>query len=395
MIGLLAKLFIKNSNNPKDEKVRAAYGTLASVFGIFSNLLVSVMKLIVGFITNTISIIADGFNNLSDMLSSLVSLFGFKMSQKKADKEHPYGHQRMEYIASFVVSVVIVVVGIQLINDSISKIRNPEETTDKFILNAVILGIAILIKLYQAIVYYRIGKKIDSITLKATASDSRNDVVATSVVLIGLIISHFSKYNLDGYFGVAVGLLICYTGFKLVLESANPLIGEGPDLKLTSDIKNTILANNLILGVHDLQIHSYGPSMNFASCDVEVDSSLDLITVHEQIDNIELECREKYNTKLTIHVDPVIIGDTTTAYWRDFIENIIKSTYDFKFEIPDFRVSTNSNRTKLIVNLVLPFDLKVNDDTIIDTIKKKAEMENKDVLLALYVDHAALDNDEN
>lgn len=394
MLNLLVKIFVKNHDDIKNEKVRTAYGTLASCFGIVSNLVVSLLKLIAGFMTNTISIVADGFNNLSDMLSSLISLFGFKMSQKKADKEHPYGHQRIEYIASFIVSVIIVVLGVQLISDSVEKIRHPEAISDKFILNVVILVIAIFIKLYQALFNYSIGKKINSIALKATASDSRNDVIATSAVLIGLIISHFSNYNLDGYIGLLVGLLICYSGFKLVFESASPLIGEAPNEKLIEDIKTTINRSEIILGIHDLQIHSYGPSINFASCDVEVDSRLDLVTVHEEIDNIESICREKYQVKLTIHVDPVLVGDKKTEMCKEFVEDIMKDTFDFKYAIPDFRIVNKTNSTKIVCSLVIPYDVKIKDEDIIRIIEEKVKERACNLDLHMFIDHTYTDSVE-
>ncbi len=394
MINLLTKMFIKNKEDIKNDKVRSAYGTLASIFGIVSNLVVSTMKLIVGFITNTISIVADGFNNLSDSLSCFVSLFGFKMSQKKADKEHPYGHQRIEYIASFIVSVIIVVLGVQLIGSSIEKIRFKEEVTDKFVLNVVILSIAIIIKLYQSYFNYKIGRKINSLALIATAADSRNDVIATSAVLVGLIISHFSGYNLDGYIGLLVGLLICYSGFKLVFESASPLIGEAPNLELIQDLKNTILESELIIGVHNLQIHSYGPSINFASCDVEVDSNLDLITVHEEIDNIESICRQRYQIKLTMHVDPVLVGDKNTQEYKDFILSLLNQTFNFKCMVLDFRVGMKSSGTKINFNLVVPYDIKLSDEEIVNILKEKVMEKDSKIELLVYIDHNYTDSIE-
>lgn len=261
MDSILVKLFIKDYKNTQSEDVRIKYGALASIFGIVSNVIICAFKIVIGVISGALSILADGINNLSDALNSIVSLLGFKMSQKKPDKEHPYGHQRMEYIAGFIVSVIVCVLGVQLILEAIDKIRNPGSEVSYFYLNLGILCFAIIIKLYQAILYRSIGKKINSQTLIATSTDSRNDVISTSLVLVGLIISKFTGYNLDGYFGLAVGLLVCYSGIKLVMEASNPLLGEAPSKELVHEIERRIKAHDVVIGIHDLEIHSYGPSI--------------------------------------------------------------------------------------------------------------------------------------
>lgn len=387
MYNLLIKLFVKNKDDIKDENVRGSYGALASVFGIVSNTIVCIMKIVVGLFTKTISILADGINNLADALSCFVSLFGFHMSKKRADKKHPYGHQRIEYLAGFIVSVIIIVLGIQLIINSVERIIEPEEITDKFVLNIVILSIAIIVKIYQALFNYRIGKKIDSPTLKATAIDSRNDVLATIAVLIGLIISHYTKYNLDAYFGIIVGLFICISGIKLVLETSSPLIGEAPDPEVVKEMMDLILNNDLILGAHDLEIHSYGPSKKFASCHVEVDSRGDLVTLHDVIDQIEMECRKKYGIITTLHLDPILVGDKKTSEYKEFVLNTLMENLTFSFSIHDFRIVTGPTHTNVIFDLVVPYELEETDEEIEKKVEKLIHEKDETVFSVVNIDH--------
>lgn len=386
MENLFVKLFIKNKDNVKDERVRRQYGVLASVFGIISNAIVCTIKIIVGLLSSTISILADGINNLADALSSFVALFGFKISGKKADKKHPYGHQRMEYIAAFVVSVIIVVLGVQLIINSIDKIKNPGEISSKFWLNVSILGGAILIKAYQAFFNYKIGKRIDSQALRATAADSRNDCISTLVVLVGYIISYYTKVNLDGYFGLAVGVFICISGFKLVFESASPLLGEAPDPELIEKFEALVLKYDCVLGIHDLEIHSYGPSKIYASCHVEVDSKGDLIEMHDSIDQIEHECKAKLGILTTLHLDPILVGDIKTNEMRSFVEQILLENLPFKWSIHDFRIVTGPTHTNLIFDVVVPCDIKETNEEVEELIKELIHSKDESVFVVVNID---------
>lgn len=387
MDSILVKLFIKDYKNTSSESVRIKYGALASIFGIISNVVICVLKIIVGAFSGALSILADGINNLSDALNSIVALIGFKMSQKKADKEHPYGHQRMEYIAGFIVSVIVCVLGVELILEAVDKIKSNDTSVGYFYLNIVVLAFAIIVKLYQAILNRSIGKKINSQTLIATATDSRNDVISTSLVLIGLIISRLTGYSLDGYFGLAVGLLVCYSGIKLVIEASNPLIGEAPSKELVLEIEKRIKAHDDVLGIHDLEIHSYGPSIIFASCHVEVDSRGDLISLHDKIDQIEHEIKNELNVHLTIHLDPVLVGDKKTDEFREFTKSLLKENLSFSWSIHDFRIVSGPTHTNIIFDIIVPYGLKQTDAEIEDYIKKIIHDANNTFYAIVDIDH--------
>lgn len=387
MDSIFVKLFIKDYKNTQSEDVRIKYGALASIFGIVSNVIICAFKIVIGVISGALSILADGINNLSDALNSIVSLLGFKMSQKKPDKEHPYGHQRMEYIAGFIVSVIVCVLGVQLILEAIDKIRNPGSEVSYFYLNLGILCFAIIIKLYQAILYRSIGKKINSQTLIATSTDSRNDVISTALVLVGLIISKFTGYNLDGYFGLAVGLLVCYSGIKLVMEASNPLLGEAPSKELVHEIERRIKAHDVVIGIHDLEIHSYGPSIIFASCHVEVDSKGDLVFLHDKIDQIEHEIRNELNVHLTIHLDPVLVGDKKTDELKEFTKTILKENLDFNWSIHDFRIVSGPTHTNIIFDIIVPYGIKQTDGEIEEYIKNLIHEANNSFYAIVDIDH--------
>ena len=302
-MNILIKLFIKNYKDVNNPQVRQKYGNLASIFGIISNFFICVLKLIFGLLFNLISLIADGFNNLSDAGSSLVSLIGFKLSSKPADKDHPYGHARIEYIAGLAVSIIISILGVQLITNSISGIidnfNKPFQKMEQieFIITIVVLSISILVKIFQGLFYKKIGKRISSLALIATSTDSRNDVLATSFVLVGIIISQCCSFYIDGYLGCIVGIFILISGFKLIKETSNPLIGEKVDDELVKKLVHKILSYDGVLGIHDLQIHNYGPKTYYASIHVEVDASKDILSTHDMIDNIEKEILHEYRVK--------------------------------------------------------------------------------------------------
>lgn len=387
MESIWVKLFIKNKNDINNVKVRTKYGTLASLFGIISNTIICVFKIIVGAITGIVSIVADGINNLSDALSSIVSLFGFKMSQKKPDKEHPYGHQRVEYIAGFIVSVIICILGVQLIISSIDKIRNPEAAQGHFILTIAVLVFAIFMKIYQAWINYSIGKKINSTSLKATAADSRNDVISTILVLVGVFISHFTKYNLDGYFGIAVGAFVCFSGIKLVFESSNPLIGEAPSKELVNKLIYTIKNHEVVLGVHDLEIHSYGPSKMFAVCHVEVDSRGDLIELHDEIDQIEHEVRNTMDIMLTIHMDPVLVGDKKTEELKVLVKEVLQKGLSFSWSMHDFRIVVGPTHTNVVFDLVVPYTVKQTEAELKELIEKLVNTYDNSLHTSIDIDY--------
>jgi len=385
MYNLLVDKFVKNNKNIKDSKVRKSYGTLASIFGIVTNIVLVVMKLVVGIITSSVSIIGDAINNLSDSASSIISLFGFKMSSKPADKDHPYGHGRMEYLAGLIVSVIVCVLGIELISSSINEIINKEKINSSIILTSIILVVSILIKLYQSFFYFKVSKTINSPTLKATSIDSRNDVIATLSVLIGLLISHFTGFNLDGYLGIFVGLLVMISGIKLVIETSSPLIGKAADKEFVNDLIKEIRSNHIVLGVHDLQIHSYGSFQIFGTCHVEVDANLNILMVHNQIDKIERNCNEKFNMQLVIHMDPIIIGDPLV----DDIKSKCVAILDdlpIPYSIHDFRIINGPENINIVFDIVVPFDTKMKDEEIEEYIKKELSNINEKYQLILQID---------
>lgn len=388
MKNLLIKLFIKDYKNVNNLKVRRRYGTLGACFGIISNLLISSLKMIIGIVFNMVSFIADGVNNLSDAFSSVVSLISFKISSKPADKDHPFGHARMEYVASFIIALFIDFVGIELIIQSINKIIDNHPINNDFsffIISVIVLSISILLKLYQCYFNYSLGKIINSSTLKLTAMDSRNDVIATSVILIGLIISYFSHFNLDGYLGIAVGLFILISSIKSVIEVVNQLIGQSPEKEVIDSFVKKVTSYEGVLGIHDLQMHSYGISYTFATCHVEIDSKRDILESHEMIDIIENDVFKELNIHTVLHMDPIVLNDPELESIKNDIRSIIKS-YNFKLGFHDFRIIKGPTFTNVIFDLVVPEKMPIKEDDLIKEIKTKAKEVNPRYNLVIKVD---------
>lgn len=392
MTKLLIKLFIKNPNKINDSNTRKAYGNLASFFGIISNILICILKLVFGLIFNVISLVADGVNNLTDAGNSIVSLVGFKLSNKPADKDHPFGHARIEYISGFIVSIIIVILGLQLVissvQDIITNFNIPYEQMNQkeYIITLSILLVAIIIKIYQCIFYTKIGKKISSLTLIAASKDSRNDVIATTSVLIGLIISNTFNFYIDGYLSALVGLFIIYSGFSLVKETSNPLIGERINQDFVKKITNKILSYDGVLGVHDLQVHEYGPSNIFASIHVEVNAHNDILKTHDLIDNIEKDILNDLNVNMTIHMDPVVINDPyTEEVKKEVIPYLNKISYIHN--IHDFRVIKGPTHTNIIFDVVIKDDTKKNNDEIKKELKAIVKAINPNYELVITIDH--------
>lgn len=374
MFTLLTKIFIKNYQNYKDSKVRNDYGTLASIFGIVSNFIICAMKFIVGLLFSIISITADAVNNLADASSSFVSLIGIKLSNKPADNDHPFGHARIEYIAGFVVSILIAALGIVLIYSSIVNIIDVATGAKEivkmesleFYITIATLSLAILLKIYQAYVNYSIGKKINSTVLKATATDSRNDVIATSVVLIGTIINYFftiERVSIDGILGSLVGIFIGISGYKLIIETVDPLLGKAPEREIVQELTQKILSYENILGIHDLQMHSYGPNCIFATCHVEIDSQIDVLISHDLIDNIEKDCLKNLKIFTTIHMDPVVLNDPFQDELKIKVLDMLKE-FPFPCSIHDFRIVKGPTHTNIVFDLLVPMNEKLSDSQI-------------------------------
>lgn len=398
MTELLLKKFVKDYKNISDPEVRKNYGLLGSFFGLITNLLLFIGKIVLGIILHMQSLIADASNNLSDFGNNFIAIFGFKISSKKPDKEHPFGHQRMEYIVSLIIAMVILALGIVLVYqgiiDMIHFIKTMIETgkpvtvefnQTKFIISAVFLSLSILVKIFQSRLYYSLGKRSQNMELKALSKDSLNDVIATSLVLIGLIISWVTKehYSFDCFFSVAVGIFVVISSFSILKGAADTLLGQAPDKKLINNIVNFIYSYKDVISMHDLMLHYYG-HLIYGVIHIEVDAKKDVIKTHEMIDEIEKQVKEKFHINLTVHIDPILLDDDKTNNYLSKIANILKS-YDEKIHFHDFRVEEKENRTILSFDLVVPNeDEKFKKENIENYIKEN--LKNENVVLAIEYD---------
>lgn len=385
MFNLLIKIFIKDYRDSSDFKVRESYGKFAGIVGIATNIILFIIKITAGTLFHSISITADAINNLSDSGSSIVTLVGFKISGKPADEQHPYGHARAEYISGLIVSFVILILGLQLVISSFSKIIYPQ-TAEFSIISVVVLIIAILIKVWQCLFYSRVAKIIDSTTLLATSMDSRNDILATSAVLFGTIFTRLTGFNLDGYMGVIVAIFIIITGIKVVKETVSPLLGTAPSREMVEDIYKKILGYNGIIGLHDLEVHSYGAGQYFASVHCEVSAEQDIMISHDLIDNIERDFLKEEKINLVIHLDPVVTNDPKTNELREEVSKIIESISP-SICIHDFRVVWGVSHSNLIFDVVVPFDFHYNDEELAKQISDKISEINSAYYLVITVDH--------
>lgn len=355
---LLLKLFVKNYKETNNPIVRTKYGTLSGIVGIIANLILCSIKLLGGILSGSVSIIADAINNLSDAGSSIITLIGFKLSSKPADEDHPYGHQRIEYLTGVIISFIILFIGISLLTSSIDKIQNPEELDVNWFI-FVILGIGILIKLWLAVFNRLNGKAISSDTLLATSTDSLNDCISTGAVIIGMIVYKYTNFPIDGYIGIFVSIFILISGIKMLKETMNPLIGEKIDEELEQKIAQKVLSYNGILGVHDLVVHTYGPNKVFATIHAEVSSTKDILESHDLIDNIEIDFRKELNIDLVIHMDPIDITNPTTVKLRQVVEEIVKE-YDINLSIHDFRVVHGQSHTNVLFDINMPIKYNIS-----------------------------------
>lgn len=352
--------FIKNHNDVNNRKVRDAYGYLASIVGILCNIILFITKLSIGLISNSIAVIADAFNNLSDAASSIITFLGFKLASKPADKEHPFGHGRIEYLSGFIVSFMVLLVGVEFIKSSFNKIIHP--TLVKFqLIPFVILILSILVKLWLSIFNKSIGNKIDSNALKATSFDALSDVIASFFVALSLIISKWISIPLDGYFGIVISLFILYSGISLIKETLSPILGEAPDSKLVNEIIDNIMRNDLIMGVHDLIIHNYGPRRYMASIHAEVPSNESIVKIHEVIDKAENEISKKLDLLLVIHMDPINVDNKEIAYTRKEVVKILEQFSIIK-SMHDFRMVGEDEYKNLIFDIVIDHSFKLTSE---------------------------------
>ena len=369
MVTLLSKLFIKDHRNYSSPKVRTGYGILCGAFGIFLNILLFAGKLTAGLLSGSIAIIADAVNNLSDAGSSVITLFGFKMAASKPDSDHPYGHGRMEYISGLLVAILILFMAYELIKTSIGKILHPEPVATTWI-TVIILIVSILTKFYMFFYQRNISKKIASAALKATSTDSISDTVATTVVLLSALANHFLHWNIDGYCGILVGLFIAYSGIQAIKETISPLLGQAPDPELVEQIREVMMSEPAILGIHDLMIHDYGPSRVMVSLHAEVSASSDFLEMHDIIDNLERHIRRELGCFATIHMDPVLDKDEETQSLKRQVTKIITGI-DEHLSLHDFRVVKGPTHTNLIFDVVKPYSMKMDTKDLHEIITYK------------------------
>lgn len=373
MIRLLSKLFIPNPDDAKDADTRMRYGILCGGVGIFFNLLLFIGKYLAGIISHSIAITADAFNNLSDAASSIVTLIGFRLAGQEPDSDHPFGHGRIEYISGFIVSAAILVMAVELIRDSISKIIHPEPTLFS-IPTVIILIVSILVKFYMYSYNMAISKKIHSSAMKATATDSLSDSCATFVVLLATIIGHLTPLQIDGWCGILVGLFILYAGIEAAKDTLNPLLGQAADPEFVAQIEDIVLSHDTIIGIHDLIVHDYGPGRVMITLHAEVSADGDILIIHDIIDNIEKELQTKLKCAATIHMDPIETKNETVLALKDRTASLLTSIDpDLKFH--DFRVVTGPSHTNLIYDVLVPHQYKVSDADLIKLLKEKTSSE--------------------
>lgn len=385
----LVKRFVKNYDNVSDVKVRGAYANLAGIVGITTNLMLFIIKLSVGLFSNSVSILADAFNNLSDAASSIITIIGFKMANKPADAEHPFGHGRIEYITAMIVSFMVMLVGLQFVKTSFQKIINPTIVTFE-LWPFILLLISIGFKFWLSKFNKSIGNKINSSTLKATATDAMGDVFTSTTVVISFLISKFTTLPIDGYIGIVVALAIVYSGFSLIKETLSPLLGEPPDPVLVSDITDMVMSYDNITGIHDLIVHNYGPGRIMASIHAEIPSNIDIMEIHHIIDTAEREISKKLNIYLVIHMDPICVDTDEIIEARNMLKDVL-SKYEEVKSFHDFRVVGENNNKSLIFDIeVCPTCLanEISSAKLLDNIEKDIKEKAPEYRCVITVDLA-------
>ena len=384
MIRLLAKLFIKNNKDYKNQTVREKYGILCGGFGIFLNILLFALKFIFGTIAASVAMVADAFNNLSDAASSLVQILGFKLASKKPDSNHPFGHGRLEYVSGLVISFLILLMGFELIKSSITKLVNPQPQNYS-LFSILVMGLAILIKFYMYLYNHQIAKKIDSVAMEATAKDSFSDMISTSVVIISIILSRFTTFPLDGLAGIIVGIFILKTGYEAAKDTIGPLLGNPPSKELVDSIEKELLLHKPIIGMHDLIVHDYGPGRMMISLHAEVPGDMNIFDLHDVIDVAEVMISKKFNCSVVIHMDPIDTNNTKLEELKKVLaEELPKIDKDLRFH--DVRMVPGPTHTNLIFDVVKPFECKLTDEQLISAINIAVQQHDKSVFCAVTID---------
>ncbi len=378
MTRLLTRLFIKNPDDVKNNTTREAYGSLSGVVGIICNLLLCAFKITVGLLTASISIVADGFNNLSDMGSSVITILGFKLANKPADKDHPFGHGRIEYMSAFIVAILIMLVGFELMKTSVTALADGTAMPVYSTASIIVLAVSVIFKLWLYIFNRKIGKKIESETLLATAQDSLNDSIATAVILLSVAVSKMVAlpFNLDAVMGIAVSLFILFAGINAAKETLNRILGEPPSPELITDIEAAILSRKDFVGIHDLIVHNYGPGRLFASVHVEVPQDINIVECHEQIDLCEKEIYDNLGVSLVIHMDPMDVNNEQVAFVRSQLGDGIKVIHP-DLTLHDFRMTPMADtQTNLVFDVVIPQELKLSEKELNGKISQIAKLIN-------------------
>lgn len=386
MIDFLVRTFVRDSERTNDPAVRGRYGVLAGGMGIFLNLCLFAAKFLAGVLTASIAVTADAFNNLSDAGSSVVTLVGFKMAEMPADKEHPFGHGRLEYLSGLAISVAILVVGLELGRNSVVKILHPA-MVQFGLLPVAILLVSVLVKLWMAYFNRKLGRRIGSAAMMATSADSLTDAVATTAVLIGMVIGHLFGLQIDGYIGVLVALFILYSGFTTARDSLSPLLGQAPDKEFVHSIGETVLAHREVVGIHDLIVHDYGPGRCIISLHAEVPSNRDILEMHDLIDRIEMELREKFQCDVTIHMDPIVMDDDEIRILRGRVVELVKDI-DPALTIHDFRMVVGPTHTNLIFDILTPYRFRLTDAELAEAVREGVKKLDERYFAVIQVDKA-------
>lgn len=384
MTGLLIKLFVKNSEDILNPDVRKKYGTLSGGVGIVCNILLFVCKVITGIVSSSISVIADAFNNLSDAASSIITIIGFKLADKPADNEHPYGHGRYEYLSGLLIAFLIIMTAVELLKSSVDKIFSATEV-EFSVFSLVILVLSIGVKFWMALFNKKIGRKLSASAMLATAADSLSDCIATGAVLISLIVGHIFNINIDGYTGVLVALFVFKAGFDAANDTLKPLLGQAPDPEFVRALENSVLEDNKIKGIHDLHIHDYGPGRVVVSLHAEIPAEMNVMEAHDIIDSTEDKIKKKYKCDISIHMDPVETENEKVNELKSVVGNIINEISP-RLNFHDFRITQGPLRTNIIFDLEVPFGFDMKDSDIIKEISKKIKAIDESYYVVIQVD---------
>ena len=384
MISLLARIFIKNNKDYSNLKVREQYGVLCGGFGIFLNLLLFALKFIFGTIAASVAMVADAFNNLSDAASSIVQIFGFKLSSKKPDPDHPFGHGRIEYISGVIISFFILYMGIDLIKDSVKALINPDPVKAD-IFSLIVLVSAVLVKVYMYFYNHSVAKKINSVAMEATAKDSFGDVISTSVVILSVVLSRFVSFPVDGIGGIIVGIFILRTGFEAAKDTVGTLLGTAPSEELVKGIEKELLEHENIIGMHDLVVHDYGPGRLMISLHAEVPGDKNIFEIHDSIDIAEVDIATKFNCHVVIHMDPIDVKNKRLTVLKQLIEKTVKEI-DPDFTYHDVRIVPGITHSNLMFDVVKPFSCKLSDSELKQVIHNKIHAVEPDVYCVVTVD---------